>query len=131
MAATDPSKGTVAGVCGCGRKAKSRSQRFCVPAAKDTKSRCPCVLNNRQCVSKCRCLNCENRAKDPDKISCRCGESNKTPGIENSVRKSCTDVDGQRRTKCGCYKNGQVCSSLCSCKNCGNEYGQREAQSLA
>ena len=118
------------GVCGCGRKAKSSSQRFCVPATKETKSRCPCVVNKRQCVTKCRCLNCENRKKNHEKISCRCGESNKTSELQSAVRTSCTDVDGQRRTKCRCYKNGQACSTLCSCKKCGNVYGQREPHSM-
>ena len=77
-----------------------------------------------------QCLNCENRVKKHDKISSRCGESNKNSELQRAVRKSCTDVDGQRRTKCRCYKNGQACFSLCSCKNCGNENGQREAYSM-
>ena len=68
--------------------------------------------------------------KNHDKISCRCGESNKNSELQRAVRKSCTDADGQRRTKCRCYKNGQACSSHCSCKNCGNENGQREAYSM-
>ena len=118
---------TVAGICGCGRKATSSSQRFCVPVTKETKSRCPCVLNKRQCVAKCRCLKCDNRVKNQDKISCRCGESDKKDELQGAVKTSCTDRDGQRRTKCRCYKNGQACSTRCSCKNCGNDYGQREA----
>ena len=129
-AESELSKETIAGVCGCGWKAKSRSQRFCVPDTKETKSRCPCVLNKRQCKTKCRCFNCENCVKNHDKISCCCGESDKNSELQRAVRKSCTDVDGQRRTKCHCYKNGQGCSSLCSCRNCGNVYGQREAHSM-
>ena len=107
------SQETVARVCGCGRKAKSKSQRFCVPVTKETKSRCPCFSNKRQCVTKCKCLNCENREKNHDKISCRCGETDKKPELQSAVRTPCTDEDGQRRTKCRCYKNGQACSSLC------------------
>ena len=52
-AESELSKETVWGVCGCGRKATSRSQRFCVPDAKETKSRCPCVLYKKQCETKC------------------------------------------------------------------------------
>ena len=65
--------------------------------------------------------------KNQDKISCCCGESDKKDELQGAVKTSCTDRDGQRRTKCRCYKNGQACSTRCSCKNCGNDYGQREA----
>ena len=124
------SQEAVAGVCSCGRKAKASSQRFSAPVTKEKKSRCPCVLNKRQCVTKCRCLNCENREKNHDKISCHCGESDKKPELQSTVRTSCTDVEGQRRTKCRCYKNEQACSTLCSCKKCGNVSGERDAHSM-
>ena len=107
-AESELSKETVASVCGCGRKAKSRSQRFCVPDTKETKSRFPCVLNKGQCETKCRCLNCENRVKNNDKISCRYGESDKNSELQRAVRKFCTDVDGQRRTKCRAIRMGKL-----------------------
>ena len=120
------SKDNSAGVCTCGRKAKSRSQRFCVPVAKEATSRCPCVSNNRKCRSKCRCLNCENREKNYKPMSCRCGESQKKSELEGTGRKYCTNVEGKRQTKCGCYKNRQPCSSLCACYECANDFGERE-----
>ena len=66
------------------------------PVTNETKSRCPCVLNKRQCVTKCRCLNCEYREKNHEKISCPCGESDKKPELQNAAKTACTDVDGQR-----------------------------------
>ena len=66
------------------------------PVTNETKSRCPCVLNKRQSVTKCRCLNCEYREKNHDKISCPCGESDKKPELQNAAKTACTDVDGQR-----------------------------------
>lgn len=106
-------------VCHCGRKAKSRSERFCVPTEK---SRCPCVLKKIRCQAKCKCFNCDNYKRVNEKLSCRCGESTAS-NKQNPERKSCTDEPGQRRTRCPCYSNGRSCSNKCSCNKCGNDYG--------
>ena len=112
-------------MCHCGRKAKSRSERFCLT---DANSRCPCVGRKVCRQAKCRCLNCNNQEKIDRKMLCRCGEgkSNK----QNPEGKSYTDEPGKRRTRCPCYSNGQPCSSLCSCKECGNKYGIRKPCSV-
>ena len=103
----------VSQICYCGRKAKSRSERFCVSTEK---SRCPCVSNKKNCQAQCKCRNCDNRSQNPQKLSCRCGES-RAKGRKTG-QTSCIDVSGQRRTKCPCYSNGKPCSILCSCFNC-------------
>lgn len=98
--------------CNCGRKATSRSQRFCVQAIDEKKTRCPCVLHK----SKCKCLDCGNREEEKEELSCRCGESSrKKSQVEGVERKYCTNVDDERQTKCRCYKKGQPCSNLCAC----------------
>ena len=108
-------------MCYCGQKAKSRNERFCLTEAN---SRCPCVGRKVCCQAKCRCLNCNNREKIDRKMCCRCGD--RKSNNQNRVGKSCTDEPGKRRTKCPCYSNGQPCSNLCSCKECGNKYGIRK-----
>ena len=116
--------------CNCGRKATSRSQRFCVQATIEKNSHCPCVLNKSKCNSKCKCLKCANREEKKEELSCRCGESSrKKSQLEGVETKYCTNVTGKRQSKCGCYKKGQPCSRLCACYLCGNEYGQREVDS--
>ena len=64
--------------------------------------------------------------KDRQENGCGEGKSNK----QNPEGKSCTDETGKRRTRCPCYSNGQPCSSLCSCKECGNKYGIRKPCSV-
>ena len=114
----------VSQICYCGRKAKSRSERFCVSTEK---SRCPCVSNKKKCQAQCKCRNCDNRSQNPQKLSCRCEES-RAKGRKTG-QTSCIDVSGQRRTKCPCYSNGKPCSILCSCFNCENRYGIRVTHS--
>ena len=104
-------------MCHCGRKAKTRSIRFCLTEAN---SHCPCFGRKVCCQAKCRCLNCNNREKIDKKMSCRCGESKSNK--QDPEGKSCMDEPGKRRTRCPCYSNGQLCSSSCSCKECGNKY---------
>ena len=104
----------VSRICNCGRKAKSRSERFCVSTEK---SHCPCVSNKKHCQAQCKC----------HKAVCRCGES-RAKG-RKTAQNSCMDVTGQRRTKCPCYSNGKPCSIHCSCFNCENRYGIRVTHS--
>ena len=87
-------------ICHCGRHAKSRMHGFCIP---DAIVRCPCVRQRRQCTKRCRCFNCRNNARTPD--GCRCGVG------ERNIRSACTDVPGQRRSKCPCYTSGSSCSA--------------------
>ena len=47
-------------------------------------------------------------------ISCRCGVNSK-----DTKQLHCIDVEGQRRTKCRCFKKGG-CTSRCNCWNCGS-----------
>ena len=104
-------------ICHCGRHAKSRMHGFCIP---DAIGRCPCVRQRRQCTKRCRFFNCRNNARTPD--GCRCGVG------ERNIRSACTDVPGQRRSKCPCYTSGSSCSAeKCKCKGCGNSFGKRTA----
>ena len=90
---------------------------FCIP---DAIGRCPCVRQRRQCTKRCRCFNCRNNARTPD--GCRCGVG------ERNIRSACTDVPGQRRSKCPCYTSGSSCSAeKCKCKGCRNSFGKRTA----
>ena len=52
-------------------------------------------------------------------IKCSCGV-NKT----EVIMKVCCPQP-RYATRCGCYKNGKSCSSICRCKNCGNPNGTR------
>ena len=97
-------------VCHCGQKAKSRSERFCVPTEK---SRCLCVVKKIRCQAKCKCLNCDNYKRINEKLSCRCGESTAS-NKQNPEKKSRTDEPGQRRTRCPCYSNGRSCCNMCT-----------------
>lgn len=117
-------------MCYCGRKAKSRSVHFCT-SNEQSKSRCPCVSNQRLCTPRCRCLNCMNRMDTSEfkaDQKCRCGEFNRNKP-ERSRIQACADILGARRTKCPCYVRKQPCTAKCSCHNCGNDYGKSESQS--
>ena len=109
-------------VCHCGGKAKSRSERFCVPTEK---SNCLCVVKKICCQAKCKCLNYDIYKRINEKLSCRCGVSTAS-NKQDPGRKSCPDEPGQRRTRCPCYSNGWSCSNICSCNKCGNDYGIRK-----
>lgn len=54
---------------------------------------------------------------------CRCGMNKK------GSLKSCTDIEGQRKTKCPCFRNGSACNSnlFFFCKRCKNTFSQFQA----
>ena len=80
-------------------------------------------LREKNCQALCKCHNCDNRGQNPQKLSCRCGES-RARGRKTG-QNFCMDVTGHRRTKCPCYSNGKPCSIHRSCFNCENRYGIR------
>ena len=114
-------------ICHCGRHAKSRMQEFCTSHEQGGLTRCPCVRKGRQCYKSCRCFNCKNKPSNSSGEpvnGCRCGEAGKKTG------NVCTDIPGQRRTKCPCYNSGSSCSTeRCNCKGCDNSFGKGEAHS--
>lgn len=113
-------------VCHCGRHTKDRSQGSCEAKASGNAARCPCVRHGRQCSKNCKCINCKNKQADSDDApkGCRCGEATKNSKTE---KPACTDVPGQRRTKCPCYASGTSCSAeICKCIGCQNSFGKRE-----
>lgn len=113
---TDMKKG-----CSCGINNRNR-ERSCVERMPGDKTRsCPCVRAKEMCSEKCRCRVCENKEKDEETF-CRCGQGkNKST---NYV--SCHDEDGQRKTKCPCFKQGNSCSRKCRCFNCNNDFGKKD-----
>ena len=38
----------------------------------------------------------------------------------NKDKESCTNILGQRKTKCRCFKTKSGCNAACGCKNCTN-----------
>ena len=109
--------------CACGRKSKIKESN-CVRGTDN--SRCSCVIKGTSCTRKCRCRTCQNKDPNQDekKVTnsrgCRCG-INKMGDFQ-----SCTDVDGQRRTRCPCFLNSLGCTDLCSCSKCHNPFSRNQ-----
>lgn len=126
---TDDAEESTAGVssvCACGKKSNGKRAN-CIKG--EEKSRCSCVIRGASCTRKCRCRTCQNKETNEDKeeppksTGCRCG-MNKKGNFQ-----SCVDIEGQRKTKCPCFRVGSGCTSnLCFCKKCNNPFSPSQAQ---
>lgn len=112
----------VSSVCAWGKKSSGKRAN-CIKG--EGKSRCSCVIRGASCTRKCRCTTCQNKEtskEDKEKkrsTGCRCG-MNKKRSFQ-----SCTDIEGQRKTKCPCFRDGSACNlNLCFCKRCKNPFSQ-------
>ena len=86
------------------------------------------MIRGASCRRKCRCRTCQNKEtskEDKEKqksTGCRCGMNKK------GSFQSCTDIEGQRKTKCPCFRDGSACkSNLCFCKRYKNPFSQFQA----
>ena len=127
--------------CRCGEDRYRRTKELefvtCADVQGRRMSKCPCYSNGRGCDNKCRCINCENvfgasnrpfkipqpkrsRMSEPVIIGCRCGEERKTIDPDFVA---CNNVQGQRKSRCPCFRAGKGCSEYCKCFNCKNNFG--------
>ena len=86
------------------------------------------MIRGASCTRKCRCRTCKNKKTSKDEketkksTGCRCG-MNKKGNFQ-----SCADIEGQRKTKCPCFRVGSGCNpNLCFCKKCKNPYSPFQA----
>lgn len=95
----------------------------CNAGCSKTKSRCPCVKDDRCCSTNCKCQKCEN-----DKIverpiaGCCCGRSGAGPKV------SCTNEGKSRKSKCPCLRGQSGCHDDCLCNGCVNPFGKKIKQ---
>ena len=115
----------VSSVCVCGKKSSGKRAN-CIKG--EGKSRCSCVIRGASCTRKCRCRTCQNKETSKEdkeekrSTGCRCGINKK------GSFQSCTDIEGQRKTKCPCFRDGSACNlNLCFCKRCKNPFSQFQA----
>lgn len=115
----------VSSVCACGKNSNGKRAN-CIKG--EGKPRCSCVIRGASCTRKCRCRMCQNKETSKEdkgkqkSTGCRCG-MNKKRNFQ-----SCTDIEGQRKTKCPCFRDGSACNSnLCFCKGCKNPFSQFQA----
>lgn len=111
--------------CTCGKNInREQTQDQSVHCLKNVPTRCPCVTNGNACSRECKCKGCQNKEKTStvqleqlgkNITSCSCGKAKKKT---DPHYKSC--VDGLRKSKCSCLKNGLKCSNACDCHNCHN-----------
>ena len=108
-------------MCHCGRKAKSKSERFCL-----TEANSRCLYVGRKVFARPRADASISTAVRRLIRKCHAIAVRASPTSRTQRKKSCMDDPGKMRTRCPCYSNEQPCSSLCSCKECGNKDGIRK-----
>ena len=103
--------------CTCGRSHRAKGSSC-------TDDKCPCYRKQQSCT-KGSCFNCENKfgkslVPTPKSKSCKCGGSN------HMTKDIC------KKLRCTCFKNHWSCETdpVCSCKNCENDFGRKERNSL-
>ena len=100
----EASAGGVSSVCACGKNSNGKRAN-CIKG--EGKSRCSCVIRGASCTRKCRCRMCQNKETSKEdkgkqkSTGCRCG-MNKKRNFQ-----SCTDIEGQRKTKCPVFATAQ------------------------
>ena len=101
----EESAAAISSACACGKKSNGKKAN-CIKG--EGKSRCSCVIRGASCTRKCRCRTCQNKNTSKDQketqksTGCRCG-FNKKGNFQ-----SCTDIDGQRKTKCPSFASAQA-----------------------
>ena len=97
---------------------------------------CECFAKNKMCTQTCNCRDCKNNGmfkeerqrailqtleKNPNAFNKLYGNSN---GMNSGApQKGCTCKKSNcLKNYCECYQKGQICTHLCKCVGCYNNY---------
>lgn len=91
---------------------------------------CPCFRKGVVCGALCKCIGCENKLINKDKVTeIREIKLSQTKSyVISSIDEVCCHCKGSfcQKAYCPCYKNKKGCGPNCKCFNCKNKYGAKK-----